>query len=192
VATCTNQLAHSTQRSHLADPRCHDDLLNYRLKRLLTLGSSPAIRLCEGQYGVARVEWRLIAALVEEGAVSPSELAARVALDPGRVTRTLQSLEHKSLVRRAASRDRHKRVSVAATESGRALYKKLWPGLAAINRRLVAALDKRELEVFERCLVKLTAQAKDVLEDAAAAPVKTHRRLGGSRRVWEASERKPV
>jgi hypothetical protein len=31
----------------------------------------PAIRLCEGGYGIARTEWRLIAALVESGPLSP-------------------------------------------------------------------------------------------------------------------------
>ena len=53
--------------SRLKQPQEHDDLLNYQLKRLLNLGGAPAIRLCEGRYGVARMEWRLVAALQEDG-----------------------------------------------------------------------------------------------------------------------------
>lgn len=49
--------------SVLQHPRKHDDLLNYRLKRLFSLGGAPAVRLCEGRYGIARNEWRMIAAL---------------------------------------------------------------------------------------------------------------------------------
>ncbi|MCA3180701.1 MAG: hypothetical protein O9345_07655 [Burkholderiaceae bacterium] len=40
--------------NRLKRPVGHDDLLNFRLERLLTLGAAPAIRLCEGRYGVAR------------------------------------------------------------------------------------------------------------------------------------------
>ena len=43
---------------HLQDPQRHDDLLNYRLKRLVGLGGAPAVRLCEGRFGISRTEWR--------------------------------------------------------------------------------------------------------------------------------------
>ena len=73
-----------TAPSRLADPQEHDDLLNYQLKRLVRLGGAPAIRLCEGRYGIARTEWRLVAALVETGPLSPMALAERAGIEPGR------------------------------------------------------------------------------------------------------------
>ena len=43
----------------LAHPAEHADLLNYQLKRLVNYGGAPAIRLCEGRYGITRSEWRV-------------------------------------------------------------------------------------------------------------------------------------
>ena len=38
-----------------------DDLLLYRLSRLLSVAGSMVIKLCEGRFGITRREWRLIA-----------------------------------------------------------------------------------------------------------------------------------
>ena len=169
---------------HLQDPQEHDDLLNYRLKRLLALGGAPAIRLCEGRYGVTRIEWRLVAALVESGPMSPSALTERARIDPGRVSLTLRRLAAKALVeRRAAGADR-RRAIVAATPSGHCLYESLWPELAAINRRLMSALDDDEAEMLDRCLSKLTSLAQRIHDEGGGVDVRTDRRLGGSRRFW--------
>jgi DNA-binding MarR family transcriptional regulator len=169
---------------HLQDPQEHDDLLNYRLKRLLALGGAPAIRLCEGRYGVTRLEWRLVAALVESGPMSPSALAERAGIDPGRVSLALRRLVAKALVERHAAGADRRRASVAVTSSGRRLYDSLWPELAAINRRLMSALNDEEAEVLDRCLSKLTTLAQAIHDDGGGVDVRTDRRLGGSRRFW--------
>jgi hypothetical protein len=81
-----------------------------------------------------------------------------------------------------------KRTLVAVTEAGRRLYQELWPQLAEINRRLVAALDDDEARVLETCLRKLTEQARQIYDDGGGVDVRTDRRLGdrgasgGSRR----------
>ena len=51
------------QVSRLAQPAALDDLLLYRLSRLLAVGGSPVIRLCEGRFGITRREWRVRALL---------------------------------------------------------------------------------------------------------------------------------
>ena len=191
-SACTKQIDAPRQGGTLADPQRHDELLNYRLKRLVTSGGAPAIRLCEGRFGIARLEWRLLAALVEEGARSPSELTRRTGLDAGRVSRTLTLLTEKQLVTREPVHERKRRARVEASESGRELYDSLWPLLAAINRRLVSVLEPHESKMFDRCLVKLTEQALRIQSEGALDDLKTHRRLGGSRRVWKASGAGPT
>jgi len=168
----------------LQDPQVHDDLLNYRLKRLLALGGAPAIRLCEGRHGVSRLEWRLVAALVESGPMSPSALAQRAQVEPGRTSHTLRRLTAKALVERRATAGDRRRAVVAATASGQSLYAALWPELAAINRRLMGALDGDEAEVLDRCLSKLTALAQRIHDEGGGVDARTDRRLGGSRRFW--------
>lgn len=170
--------------SSLDDPRRHDDLLNFRFKRVLTLGGAPAVRLCEGRYGISRLEWRLLAALVEGGACSPGELVRDTGVEQARASRSLAALVDKKLARRDADPVDRRRATLQATEAGAALYGELFPQLAAINRRLAAALDANELEVLDRCLAKLTARAREVLAEGGGVTAKADRRLGGSRRVW--------
>ena len=171
----------------LQDPQEHDDLLNYRLKRLFRLGGAPAVRLCEGRYGVSRLEWRLVAALVQSGPMSPSALTERAGLDPGRVSHALRRLAAKALVERHVAGTDRRRAIVAATPSGHRLYESLWPKLAAINRRLMSALDDDEAEVLDRCLRKLTDLAQAIHDDGGGVDVRTDRRLGGSRRFWSSA-----
>ena len=52
--------------ARLAQPAALDDLLLYRLSRLLSVGGSMVIRLCEGRFGITRREWRVIARLAQE------------------------------------------------------------------------------------------------------------------------------
>jgi DNA-binding MarR family transcriptional regulator len=176
---------HATSSS-LRDPRRHDDLLNYQFKRLLALGGAPAVRLCEGQFGIARLEWRMLAGLVEGGPMSPSTLVTRTGMDQARASKAVASLVHKKLAAKQPDAADRRRCALSATTAGKTLYAQLFPQLAEINRRLASVLDDDELQVFERCLRKLTDHARQLSVDGAGVSVKADRRLGGSRRVWDA------
>src|SRR5713101_7487994 len=142
--------------SRLRDPRKHDDLLNYQLKRLVTIGGAPAIRLCEGLYGVTRSEWRLIAALAEDGPMSPSMLSERTHMDLARVSKIITDVIAKGLLQRVEHPEDRRRATVGVTPAGNRLYADLFPQLAEINRRVMAALDESEALVLEQYLRKLT------------------------------------
>src|SRR5204863_1196315 len=160
---CSNQ-GPDAMTSNLRHPQQHDELLNYRLKRLFTMGGAPAVRLCEGSFGLPRFEWRVVAALVERGAVSPSQLSARVGMDAGRVSRAIGGLVEKKLVVRYRQPGDRRRATVSATDSGRRLYAELFPRLAEINSRLVNVLTDSELNLLDRYLNKLTQHARKILD----------------------------
>ena len=169
--------------SRLKQPQEHDDLLNYQLKRLLNLGGAPAIRLCEGSYGVARMEWRLVAALQEDGPMPLLALVRRTGIDQARVSRVVTNLVTKGLLlrRRQAAGGRP---VLALTAAGRELYTELFPELAAINQRIMAVLDEDEALALEGFLQRLTSQAREILQQGGGVDARTDRRLGGSRRLW--------
>ena len=167
--------------SALKDPRRHDDLLNFQLKRLVALGGAPAIRLCEGGFGVTRQEWRLTAALVESGPRSAGELVLHTGWDPARISRTIGALIDKGLIERAAGKGR--RVVVAATAQGHALYRDLFPRLAEINRRLTEVLSEQEAEILEELLGRLWEQAQAIHAEGGGVAFKTGRHLGSRRRA---------
>ena len=168
--------------SGLADPTEHDELLNYRLKRLVKLGGAPAIRLCEGRYGVTRHQWRMLAALVESGPLSPSMLAEVVQQERAIVSRHVTELVSKELVQRIERIGDRRRAELVATPAGHRLYQELFPLLAQINRRLMMALDAHEAAILDRVLDKLTARARQIYAEADGDHARADRRHGGSRR----------
>lgn len=169
----------------LSRPAKHDDLLNYRLKRLFSVGGAPAVRLCEGRYGISRNEWRLIAALAEDGPQSPSALHQRVGGDRARTSRVVSSLVAKGLAKRSRDGGDNRRSIVEVTSSGRSLYRELLPQLCRINQRLVSALSASEVARLEEYLERLMAQALRVQAEGDGVPERADRRNGGSRRVWD-------
>src|SRR5687768_1185180 len=95
----------------LARPASLDDVLLYRLNRLLATAGSMVTRLCEGSFGITRREWRLIARLAQQEGLLSSELAERAQLDRARTSKAITSLVGKKLVcRQVRPGDRRKAV----------------------------------------------------------------------------------
>jgi DNA-binding MarR family transcriptional regulator len=166
--------------NRLQQPDCHDDLLNYQLKRLFTLGGAPALRLCEGRYGVTRVQWHLLAKLVELGAMSATAVSRAAAMEQAKASRGIADLVQMGLADRVTA---NRRNLLAATEQGQALYAELFPQLAGINRRLMDVLDDAEADLLESTLAKLLARALALYEEGGGVDARANRRQGGSRKV---------
>lgn len=165
----------------LSDPAGLDDLLLYRLSRLLAVGGGPVIRLCEGRFGITRREWRVIARLAEGEELLSSELAEGIQLDRARTSRAVTSLVAKKLVRRQAGAADRRQARLALTEKGLGLYQELFPLVCDVNRGLLSPLSAAEVRRLESMLVRLQAQA-DRMMGAAGLP-KADRRRGGRARL---------
>ena len=84
----------------LTQPETADDLLMYRLNRLLATAGSLVVRLCEGGYGITRREWGLLMVLAQQPQMPPAELAQRLGLDRARTSRAITSMLAKNLLTR--------------------------------------------------------------------------------------------
>ena len=167
--------------ARLRQPRDLDDLLLYRLARLLAVGGSMVIRLCEGRFGITRREWRVIARLAQEQELLSSELAERIQLDRARTSRAITSLVAKKLLRRQAGVADRRQARLALTGEGRALYDALFPLVCEINQGLLASLTAADVQRLDRALAAMQQQA-DRMVDAAELP-KADRRRGGRARL---------
>ena len=165
----------------LVQPACIDDLLLYRLSRLVSVAGSMVIRLCEGRFGITRREWRLLAVLAAEDELLSSQLAERAQLDRARTSRAITSLVAKQLVRRQAgvADRRHARVTLAP--AGRALYGEMFPLVRAINQALLEPVPHADLATFDSWLDGMQQQA-ELLVQQAELP-KADRRRGGRVRM---------
>lgn len=165
------------QGKRLRHPQVLGDLLIYRLGRLYATAGAMTLRVCEGEFGIPRREWRLLAVLGEAGALQPSDLATRSELDRARTSRALAGLQAKGLVERRAVASDRRLAHVALTDEGRALHARMLPRVAAINGAVLALLNDHEVAALDGLLDALQRQATQLL--GASAWPKADRRRGG-------------
>ena len=163
----------------MADPQALGDLLLYRLSRLAGAAGVPAVRLCEGRYGITRREWRMLALLAEGGEMHPSTLAMQAQLDRARTSRALSALVAKGWVRRTVQASDQRYAHVELTDSGRRLHAQLFPEIAALNRELLSVLSPEAVNALQAMLDRLQIQA-DHLAATCALP-KAGRQRGRTR-----------
>lgn len=163
--------------SRLEEPATLDDLLLYRINRLLGVAGSMVIRLCEGRFGITRREWRVLALLAQDEGLLSSQLAERAQLDRARTSKAISSLVSKKLLRREPRPGDRRQASLALTDEGRALHAAMFPLVTDINRQLLAPLKAQEVAKLDAWLQALQAQA-DALVAHATLP-KADRRRGG-------------
>jgi DNA-binding MarR family transcriptional regulator len=166
----------------LGHPAALDDLLLYRLSRLLATAGGMVIRLCEGRYGITRREWRVLALLAQDEGLLSSQLAERAQLDRARTSKAITSLVAKNLLRRDTRPSDRRQAALALTDEGRALYAALYPQVQKINRELLAALAAADVSRMDAMLDRLQCKA-DVMVGQAELPKADRRRGGRLRRV---------
>lgn len=147
-------------------PRPLDDLLLYRISRLLSVAGGMVIRLCEGRFGITRREWRLVAMLASRGALGSSQLAEHAQLDRARTSKAVGSLVGKGIVSREQPAGDRRHVLLRLTPRGDALYAELYPLVSAINAELMAALDAGEAAQLGDMLQRLHARGEAMVAAA--------------------------
>lgn len=167
----------------LNQPQSIEDLLLYRLSCLLADAGGIVIRYCEGQFGVTRREWRVLALLGAQGpqrAMSSSELAQLAHLDRPRASRTITALVDKKLLSRVARPHDARQVTLALTAAGEALYEEIFPLTRQVNLDLLDALEEKEVAQLGDMLARLEQRARQMA--ARGGLPLADRRRGGSGR----------
>ncbi|MDO8772506.1 MAG: MarR family winged helix-turn-helix transcriptional regulator [Burkholderiaceae bacterium] len=165
--------------SKLTKPIAIDDLLLYRLSRLLATGGASVIRLCEGQLGITRREWRVIASLKPNGKLLSSELADHAQLDRARTSRAISSLVAKGLIDRQVVPSDQRKATLRLTDKGRSMYEAFFPVVAELNQRLVQGLGDDTLTALDAALTHIQSEAEKLQKEAGQP--KANRRRSGHR-----------
>ncbi len=167
--------------SRLATPAHMDDFLLFRLSRLLATAGTLVIRLCEGQYGITRREWRLLSLLARHDLVLPSQLADLAQLDRTRTSRALSSLLAKKLIVRIPVHSDRRQAQIRLSEAGQRICTQLLPQVKALNQELLQGLSAQEVDDLDRMLDQLQARASQTVALHSELP-KADRRRGGRTR----------
>ena len=167
-----------TPSQRLTDPAQANDLLMFRLNRLLSVAGSLVVRLCEGGYGITRREWGLLMVLAQQPGVPPGELARLLGLDRARTSRAVTSLLTKKLITRNTLPGNRRQASLLLTAAGQAVVDALFPQIRALNQALLAGLDAHAVQSLDLALASMQAQAQTLVATRTDVP-RTYRLRGG-------------
>lgn len=111
-------------------------------------------------YGINVQAWRVLAALREEDGIRVSRLSAVTSIDPSTLSRVLDGMQRKGLLRRRrpAANDGggdSRSVTVRTTEAGRALTRRILPFAVDLERRALRDLSGREAALLKALLARV-------------------------------------
>ncbi|WP_226533861.1 MarR family winged helix-turn-helix transcriptional regulator [Microbacterium paraoxydans] len=111
------------------------------------------LRLAEA--GVSGYGYRCLAALVEHGQMSQTELAEAASLDPRDVTHTVRALEEPGLVSRVKDPGHGRRMLVSLTVAGQQATGRLSRVMASIQEEVFAKLSAEERSTLLALLARV-------------------------------------
>jgi DNA-binding MarR family transcriptional regulator len=117
---------------------------------------------------LSAAQWAVIASLAGEERKSASDLCKGISYDAGAMTRMLDRLEGKGLIRRSRSPDDRRLVHLELTEEGRAAYPRMRELSLAVANRFLRGFTKAEARQLESLLGRMLENAQEPEARASA------------------------
>lgn len=108
---------------------------------------------------VSASHWLVVVMLGGGAAASAAELCESLSYDPGAMTRLLDRLEEKGVVRRVRDDDDRRTVRLELTASGKALYPRILAAMVDVFNRLLHGFSRNEVSQLENYLKRMLANA---------------------------------
>jgi DNA-binding MarR family transcriptional regulator len=139
-----------------------EDFLPYRLSVLSNRVSRAIAKRYAKTFDLTIPEWRVIAVLARRPGLTATQIAEATEMDKVAVSRAVSRL---SAARRVATKPDPadaRRQLLSLTREGEALHSRIAPIALASEERLLAALDARERQEFDRLVDRLLAAARQL------------------------------
>lgn len=144
-----------------------EELVSHRMITLANLLRRSASLRYRRMFGLALVEWRIIAVLGTARRVSLNELARRLGLSKSQMSRGVAGLVIRRLVSRATNARDNREIALTLTAQGRAIFTALSHAAVERNRALVAGMAESEVTRLGAHLDLLTERARALLRAEA-------------------------
>jgi DNA-binding MarR family transcriptional regulator len=115
--------------------------LPYRLSVAANAVSQLIARAYEHRFGLTIPQWRLLAVLADEGALTQQSLCGRTIMDKVTVMRAARGLLRRRLVRRLPNTEDGRSHRLVLSASGRRLYEQIVPLALDYESKLLAGID---------------------------------------------------
>jgi DNA-binding MarR family transcriptional regulator len=162
----------------LSRPRGIQDMFLYRINQLRAKGGGVVLRYCEGEFGITRREWVILAILSTEEVINSSALASRAELTPPATSKAVSSLLTKGLLERNVDPQNRRVARINISTSGKDVYEQILPIVISINKYILESISKDEIELLDSILERMQKQANKL--DMRSLPL-ANRRSGSLR-----------
>jgi DNA-binding MarR family transcriptional regulator len=151
--------------------------IGFLIKRCGMLMSQVAERRFESQE-ITLTQWVTLMHLSQNEHVSPTKLSTETGHDMGALTRVVDDLERRGLVRRERSRHDRRAVEIAITAAGRRLTESTKRVIVELLNELVEPFSEREVDTLITLLQRVLAHLQQAADagDALAATAHPRRR----------------
>jgi DNA-binding MarR family transcriptional regulator len=112
------------------------------------------------RYGLRIPEWRVMAILGDNGALTQRDLTALTLMDKVAVNRACKELEERGLAAREPNRSDGRSHLLELTEEGRRMHDQVMPMVVEMQRRLFANFTDDEVEQFKATLAKIREEVR--------------------------------
>ena len=162
----------------LSRPRGIQDMFLYRINQLRAKGGGVVLRYCEGEFGITRREWVILAILSTEEVINSSSLASLAELTPPATSKAVSSLLTKGLLERNVDPQNRRVARIKISTSGKDVYEQILPIVISINKYILESISKDEIELLDSMLERMQKQANKL--DMRGLPL-ANRRSGSLR-----------
>ena len=112
----------------------------------------------ERRHDLSMPAWRSLAVIARYQPLTASRLATLTSSDAFKVTRAIELLVRRGLIRRDVDKVDRRRASLRLTAEGRKIYRDIEKFVERVETELSKALSGSELKLFRSCLDKLEGQ----------------------------------
>jgi DNA-binding MarR family transcriptional regulator len=108
---------------------------------------------------ISHAQWIVVMLLGDGAAATAAELCNILVYDPGAMTRLLDRLEKKGVLRRVRAKGDRRTVPLQLTVAGKRLYPRILEALVEVFNRLLRGFSKSEVRQLEQLLKRMVANA---------------------------------
>jgi DNA-binding MarR family transcriptional regulator len=119
-------------------------------------------------FGIKAADYFVLLALANDMADTASAVCSVFAHDPGAMTRKIDALEKKGLVRRVRSAEDRRAIRLELTAEGKSVYPKALAAAVGVINRFLAGFTKPEVRQLEDMLKRMLGNAQTASTDARA------------------------
>ncbi|HEX4779387.1 MAG TPA: MarR family transcriptional regulator [Usitatibacter sp.] len=125
-------------------------------------------------FDIKPVDYIVLASLAHDVADTASAVCSIMSHDPGAMTRKIDALEQRGLVRRVRSSEDRRAIKLELTNEGRKLFPRILAVAVAVANDFLEGFSKTEVRQFEEMLQRVLDNAEEL--DLHVMPAKEVRR----------------